>query len=282
MSGDFKVALWGTRGSLPTPRPDRLGYGGNTACVSVQSSDGTVLVFDAGTGIRDLGLALPADIRRVDLLLTHLHMDHVQGIGFFRPIRTPGVDVHIWGPAASSHTLARRLSRYLSPPLFPVYLRELECNLHLHEVPCGDFQVGPFKISCEHICHPDPSVGYRVATGRASVAYLPDHEPALGTREFSVSRDWISGSRLAEGVDLLVHDSQYTDEEYSTRVGYGHSSVRHAIQFAAINGVKQLVTFHHDPSHTDVELDALLAALSEKMRPAVKVTPGREGTVFEL
>ncbi|MGB8648542.1 MAG: MBL fold metallo-hydrolase [Anaerolineae bacterium] len=282
MSSEFKVTLWGTRGSLATPGADKLGYGGNTACVSVQSDDGTLLVLDAGTGIRNLGLVLPPDIRRVDLLLTHLHMDHVQGIGFFRPIRTPGVDVHVWGPAASSRTLAHRLSRYLSPPLFPVYLREMECNLHLHEVPCGDFQVGPYQISCEHICHPDPSVGYRVATARAAFAYLPDHEPALGTREFSVGRDWISGSHLVENADLLVHDSQYTDAQYAPRVGWGHSSLRHAIQFAALNGVKEMVTFHHDPSHTDGQLDQMLDSLVQEMRPPVKVTPGREGTAFEL
>ncbi|MGE5140456.1 MAG: MBL fold metallo-hydrolase, partial [Rudaea sp.] len=141
MSGAFKVTLWGTRGSLASPGPETMQYGGNTSCVSVEGEDGSILVLDAGTGIRRLGLALPHNLKRVDLLLTHLHMDHIQGLGFFRPIRTGGVEVHIWGPASTTQSLATRLSRYLSPPLFPVFLRELECDLHLHQVPCGDFQI---------------------------------------------------------------------------------------------------------------------------------------------
>src|SRR5919202_5218442 len=150
----MQVTLWGTRGSLPAPGPETARYGGNTSCVQVVGSDGTVLVLDAGSGIRRLGMALPRSLKRVDLLLTHLHMDHIQGLGFFRPIRTYGVEVHIWGPASTTQSLRRRLNRYLSPPLFPVHLRELECDLTLHEVPSGEIRIGEFKIFSELICHP--------------------------------------------------------------------------------------------------------------------------------
>jgi phosphoribosyl 1,2-cyclic phosphodiesterase len=278
----MKVTLWGTRGSIAAPGPETTRYGGNTSCVEVEGADGTLLVLDAGTGIRRLGAALPRSLRRVDILLTHLHMDHIQGLGFFRPVRTPGVEVHIWGPPSTTQDLRARLTRYLSPPLFPVVLRDLECTLFLHEVLCGDFQIGEFKISAALVCHPDPTVGFRISSARASLAYLPDHEPALGVRNFPLSRDWTSGGDLAGGVDLLIHDGQYSDEEYQARVGWGHSSLRDALRFGALCEVKQLVPFHHDPSHNDEELDRLIGATVREVRPPFVVTPGIEGAAFEL
>jgi phosphoribosyl 1,2-cyclic phosphodiesterase len=278
----LKITLWGTRGSLPSPGPETTRYGGNTSCVQVEGADGTLLVLDAGTGIRRLGMALPRSIRRVDILLTHLHMDHIQGLGFFRPIRTPGVQVHVWGPASTTKDLSSRLSRYLSPPLFPVVLRELESTLHLHEVPCGDFQIGEFTISASLVCHPDPTVGFRISSAQASMAYLPDHEPAMGVHKFPLSRDWTSGFDLANGVDLLIHDGQYNDEEYRDRIGWGHSSMRDTLRFASLSEVKQLVPFHHDPSHTDDELDRLLDGMVREMSPPMVVSPGKEGATFEI
>ena len=181
----MRVTLWGTRGSLAAPGVETVRYGGNTtACVEVRGVDGTVLVLDAGTGIRRLGVALPRSLRRVDILLTHLHMDHLQGLGFFAPLCNPKVEAHIWGPASTAGSLRRGLTRYLSPPLFPVRLRELPCRLVLHEVPCGDFDVGEFHISSALICHPGPTVGYRIVTSRAALAYLTDHEPALDAQQF--------------------------------------------------------------------------------------------------
>src|SRR5437762_1333719 len=186
----MKVTLWGTRGSLASPGPDTARYGGNTSCVEVRGSDGTVLVLDAGTGIRPLGKQLAGSVPRIDLLITHLHMDHIQGLGFFAPLRTPGVDVHIWGPASTTQTLWARLTRYLSPPLFPVHLRDLPCDLHMHEVPCGEFEIGEFGIRSQLICYPGPTVGYRVAAPGGVLTYLPDHELALGACDFPQSREW--------------------------------------------------------------------------------------------
>src|SRR5438093_1203901 len=221
----MKVTLWGIRGSLASPGPETARYGGNTACVEVRGDDGTVLILDAGTGIRRLGPALAKSARRIDLLLTHLHMDHIQGLGFFAPLRQPGYEVHIYGPASTTQSLWMRLTRYLSPPLFPVHLRDLDCMLELHEVPCGDIEVGEFRIRSALIAHPGPTVGYRVSTSTASLAYLPDHEPALGVRSFPQSGDWTSGYGLAEGADLLIHDAQYNHAEYEERIGWGHSSI---------------------------------------------------------
>lgn len=277
----MKVTLWGTRGSLASPGPETARYGGNTSCVEVRGSDGTALILDAGTGLRRLGLALPRDLTRVDILLTHLHMDHIQGLGFFSLLRIPQAEVHIWGPASTTLDLRTRLSRYLSPPLFPVHLRDLPSQVLLHEVPSGDFTIGEFHISTALVCHPDPTVGYRIEGPDATLTYLPDHEPALGTRKFPISPDWTSGYELAMDTDMLIHDAQFTDEEYTTRVGWGHSSLSHAFEFAALARVRSFVPFHHDPSHTDAILDDLFNSSIDAARQEFEVIPGREGVTLE-
>lgn len=280
----MQVTLWGTRGSLATPDPEMARYGGNTSCVGVRGREGTVLVLDAGTGIRRLAATLPASIRRVDVLLTHLHMDHILGLGFFEPLYRPDLDVHIWGPASATQSLQTRLMRYLSPPLFPVHLRELPCKLTFHEVPCGEVDIGEFRVCAALVCHPGPTVGYRVSEAQGAVlTYIPDHEPALGTLRFpSLPRAWTSGGTLAAGADLLIHDSQYSSAEYPCHCGWGHSSLKQTMDFATLAEVKQLAPFHHDPYHTDADLDAMMAQSMEEARPAYKVAPGIEGTVFDL
>jgi ribonuclease BN (tRNA processing enzyme) len=277
-----KVRLWGTRGSLPSPGPDTVRYGGNTSCVQVIGREDTLLVLDAGTGIRRAGLALGGEPRRVDILLTHLHMDHIQGLGFFAPLRQAGWVVHIWGPASTTLGLRARLNRYLSPPTFPVFLRELPCELHLHEVPQGDFDIGEFRVASVLICHPNPTVGYRLTSADGVLTYLPDHEPALGVRRFPAEPAWTSGYSLAEGADLLLHDAQYSSQEYAARVGFGHSSIAHALRFAALAGAAHLVPVHHDPAHSDLDLDRLMAEAQAEAAPGLRVTPGCEGEVFEL
>jgi phosphoribosyl 1,2-cyclic phosphodiesterase len=280
----MKVRFWGTRGSLATPGPETEHYGGNTSCVSVIGAQGTVLVLDAGTGIRRLGTTFDRALRRIDLLLTHLHMDHIQGLGFFAPLFNPNMEVHIWGPASTTLSLEARLSRYLSPPLFPVLLRELPCKLELHEVPCAPYEIGEFSVQCGLVCHPGPTVGFRIASQYASVAYLPDHEPALGLSDgqFPISPDWTSGYALAAGVDVLIHDAQYTSAEYSAHVGWGHSSLEQALKFAALAKVKHLVLFHHDPAHDDTALDRLVAEVTASEKPPFSVSIAAEGSMFEL
>jgi phosphoribosyl 1,2-cyclic phosphodiesterase len=278
----MKVKLWGTRGSLASPGPDTLRYGGNTSCVSVEGQHGTLLVLDAGTGIRGLGLGLPHELRRVHILLTHLHMDHIQGLPFFAPLRRPGVEVHIWGPASTTLSLRSRLLRYLSPPLFPVSIREILSDMHFHELPAGEVEMGEFRVRAQLVIHPNPTIGFRVQGRRAALTYLPDHEPALGNRRFPQSKEWTSGHDLAEGVDLLIHDSQYSDEMYRTHAGFGHSSLKHALRFAELACVHSFMPFHHDPSHSDELLDRMVEQAVGELQPPFPVTPGQEGLVVEL
>ena len=280
----MRVTLWGTRGSLATPGPETTRYGGNTSCVGVRGREGTVLVLDAGTGIRRLAATLDATVRRVDIMLTHLHMDHIQGLGFFAPLYRPAVEVRIWAPVGCKPGLRERLMRYLSPPLFPVSLRELPSTITLHEVPCGEVDIGEFRVSAALVCHPGPTVGYRVTDAQGSVlTYLPDHEPALGARPFpSLPRAWTSGGSLAAEADLLIHDSQYDTHEYLAHVGWGHSSLKQTLAFGTLSEVKHLVPFHHDPGHTDADLDRLMEEALADAKPAYRVSPGLEGATFEF
>jgi phosphoribosyl 1,2-cyclic phosphodiesterase len=275
------VRLWGTRGSVAAPGADTARHGGNTSCVEVRGPEGTLLVLDAGTGIRPLGRTLGRGPKRVDVVLTHLHMDHIQGLGFFAPLHDPEVETHLWGPASTTLDLRARLARYLSPPLFPVHIRDLR-RLVLHDLPVGAFDVGEFQIVAERVCHPGFTVGYRIATRTATLAYLSDHEPALGVPHFPVREDWTSGYALARDVDLLIHDAQYSLREYPDHVGWGHSALDHALAFARLARAKHLVTFHHDPSHDDDDIDRLTREATAAARGSCVVTAGAEGAVFEI
>jgi len=274
------VRFWGTRGSVPTPGPATQRYGGNTSCVEVRGGDPTsVVVLDAGTGIRAFGAAMPMAVTRVDILLSHLHMDHIIGLGFFAGLFRPGLEVHIWGPGSTVLALRARLTRYLSPPLFPVRLRDLACRLTLHDVPLGRFEVPGLRVTAALVCHPGPTVGYRLDDGTSTLTYLSDHEPALGVRGFPDLPRWTSGFDLAEGADAVIHDAQYADDEYEQHVGWGHSSIGQAVEFAVHAGVGHLVGFHHDPWHDDDTLDALYGVYDHH---ELTVTPALEGAVLAL
>jgi phosphoribosyl 1,2-cyclic phosphodiesterase len=255
-----RATVWGCRGSLASPGPDTVRYGGNTSCLEVRLSDDTLLVLDAGTGIRPLGVALGADRpSRIDVLLTHLHIDHLEGLGFFGPIWDPSAEVHIWGPASPTQSLEQRIGMYLSPPLFPIHLREIPSHPTFHDVPSEEWRIGPATVSANLINHPGPTVGFRIQEGDKTLAYMPDHEPALGVDDLATaSPEWVSGVSVAYGVDLLFHDAQYTQDEYDARVGWGHSATEHAVTFARLAKVRRFVMFHHDPLHTDDQLDSIL------------------------
>jgi ribonuclease BN (tRNA processing enzyme) len=272
-----RVTFWGTRGSIASPGPATQGYGGNTACVQVAGDDGTILILDAGTGIRALGEALPRDVQRIDILLSHLHMDHIQGLGFFGPFFTPGREIHLWGPPSATLDLRARLSRYLSPPLFPVRMRDVESALELHNAPAEPTRIGAFEVAAATIIHPGPTVGYRITENGAALAYLSDHEPALGDDSFPTGPLWTSGHDLAAGVDVLVHDGQYSEAERRDRIGWGHSSTVEAAMFARQAGAKRLVCFHHDPSHDDEAVDRLVEQAAAAVAGSVLVSGAREG-----
>ena len=202
-------------------------------------------------------------------------------LGFFAPFFRPTGEIHVWGPASATMDLRTRLSRYLSPPLFPVRLRDLDARVVLHDAPDEPVRIGGFEVVAQHVIHPGPTVGYRILGDGASVAYLPDHEPALGARDFPDEPRWTSGFDLAVGVDLLIHDGQYSDDERGGRIGWGHSSVSEAVTFAELASVRRLILFHHDPSHSDAMLDGLTEAARAR-GTSIEVVAGREGARYDL
>jgi phosphoribosyl 1,2-cyclic phosphodiesterase len=254
-----RVKVWGCRGSLAVPGADTVRYGGNTSCVSVRGADGEVLVLDAGTGMRPLGIELKAEgVKVIHVLLSHLHLDHLQGLGFFRPLFDADAEVHIWGPASPVLSLAERIATYLSPPLFPVRLADIPAHVTFHDAPEEEVTIGGLSVRASLVTHQGPTVGYRVTEGGRSVVYLPDHEPGLGVDVALQPTDWLSGYDLAHDADVLLHDAQYGDDEYPGHIGWGHSAIGHVVAFAQKADVDQLVLFHHDPGHTDVEMERLV------------------------
>ncbi len=249
------VKLWGTRGSVPSPGPETIRYGGNTSCVGVTLSDGSLLALDAGTGIRSLGLALGDEPARLHILLTHLHLDHIQGLVFFAPAFKPQTEIVIWGPASPEASLQDRIARYISAPLSPVEVRELPCDVSFRHAPDSEWEIGPATIRAASVAHRGPTLGYRIEDAGSSLAYIPDHEPALGAEIDELDDEWISGFALANGADLLIHDGQYSDSEYPAHVGWGHSALSDSLAFARRVGPRHTVLFHHDPLHSDDFLD---------------------------
>jgi phosphoribosyl 1,2-cyclic phosphodiesterase len=259
-----KATVRGCRGSLAAPGPDTVGCGGNTACVALVLADDTPVILDAGTGIRRLGLELArAFPRPIHILLTHLHFDHLEGLGLFAPIWMAETELHIWGPPSPVASLAERIGRYFSPPLFPVQLSEVPARVVCHDLPAEPFRLGSATVLAQPVAHRGPTVGVRIEDGDRSLAYIPDHEPYRGFAPEEAEPTWLSGYALASGVDMLLHDAQYSEDEYPERRGRGHSSVAHAVAFAQATNAGRLVLFHHDPLHSDDELETLEARARE-------------------
>jgi phosphoribosyl 1,2-cyclic phosphodiesterase len=253
----MQVKIWGARGSVPSPGPETVRYGGNTSCVQVTLDDGTILALDAGTGIRNLGISLPRDPTRVEILLTHLHLDHIQGLMFFAPAFRQQTELVIWGPSAPEMSLRDRIARYISSPLSPVEMRDLPCGVTFREPPEGEWRIGSALVQAAPVAHRGTTLGYRITEGDTSLCYIPDHEPGLGTSLAGVEAEWISGFELARHASLLIHDCQYTDGEYALRTGWGHSKLSDALEFASRAQAARVLLFHHDPLHSDDALDTL-------------------------
>lgn len=279
----LQLKVWGCRGSLPTPGPDTVTYGGNTSCVEVLVDGETALVLDAGTGIRALGLDLVRrGVRRIHLFLTHLHLDHLEGLRFFAPLWDPEVTVEVWGPRSPVLSLRERILRSFSPPLFPIDFRDVPARISFHDLPAEPWHTNGLALSSDLVLHPGPTVGFRLESAGSSAAYLPDHEPALAGIQ-GRSPDWVSGGALAAGVDVLLHDAQYLDDEYGARIGWGHSSVDDAVAYRRAVGAERLVLFHHEPERSDHGLELLqdrARELSGGDAPAPELA--REGMLIDV
>jgi phosphoribosyl 1,2-cyclic phosphodiesterase len=258
-----KLKVWGARGSVPAPGPETMRYGGNTSCVEVTLSDGSTLILDAGTGIRNLGLALPRVEQPIHILLTHLHLDHIQGLMFFAPAFRPESEIIIWGPASPEASLRDRIARYISAPLAPVEVRELPSHVSFREAEPLEWTIGSARIRAQSVNHRGPTLGYRI-DDETSLCYIPDHEPGLGAPLAESEDEWISGFELARDACMLIHDGQYTDREYPAHLGWGHSPISDALAFGHRVAAERLLLFHHDPLHSDDFLDSIAGDVARR------------------
>lgn len=250
----LRVTFYGVRGSCPCPSEANRRYGGNTACVAVEAGDAAPIILDLGTGLRALGLAHPPDEDfRGSALITHMHWDHVQGLPFFPPIHRPGSCLDVYGPRQEDGPLGEIFSGLMRPPYFPVQYSELKASITFHDVSHESFAVGEAKVTARPVPHVGPTVGYRIEWNGRSLAYISDHQQP---RQGHVVAD--SVLELVDGADLLVHDAQYTAAELAERSDWGHCTVDYAVWVAKEGGARRLALFHHDPGHSDAEVDKLL------------------------
>jgi phosphoribosyl 1,2-cyclic phosphodiesterase len=273
------VRFHGVRGSTPCHGDDITRYGGNTSCVSVEAPGEDPLLFDLGTGLRYFGMAWPASKPfRGACLVSHLHWDHVQGLPFFGPMLHDDSELIIYAPSEDhGRSAAEVLSDALCPPLFPIGLEGFPGDIVIR-APSPNFRIGGFAIESVAIPHVGEARGYRVTHAGTSVAYISDHQQPIGGASIA---DGVRG--LCRGVDLLIHDAQFTPAEFAQKSTWGHCTVEYAVWLAAEVGARQLALFHHDPSHDDDMLDRLAAdATSCGKDLGVEVFAAREGMVVEI
>jgi CheY-like chemotaxis protein/phosphoribosyl 1,2-cyclic phosphodiesterase len=261
------VRFWGTRGSLAKPGPTTLRYGGNTSCVELRSADGTLIVLDCGTGAHGLGhhLMTGGEPRRDGhLMITHTHWDHIQGFPFFAPLFAPGNSWDIYAPGAIGQQLERALAGQMEYQYFPVTLAQLGATTRYHDLAEGRFTVGGVRVVTQYLNHPALALGYRLEAGGAVVVYSVDHEPhapdpaARRTDGPPMHHEDRRHVEFLAGADLVIHDAQYTLEEYPQKIGWGHTPAEWAVDYAVAAGAHRLALFHHDPLRSDEALDRLV------------------------
>ena len=247
------IRFWGVRGSVATPKQENLGYGGNTSCVEIRGGNGPIAIFDAGTGMRNLGEDLlrqfPGQKIKVNIFLTHYHWDHIQGLPFFGPLYQEGSEI-TFHASEKLGPLRERLRRQMSAPYFPVDFDSVAARLRFVEMDGTSVQAGDLRVRCFPMHHPQGASGYRIESPAGVVVYASDLEPGNAEMDRVVRES-------SEGADALIYDSQFTPEEYEAHKGWGHSHWREAAAVARDARVKELILFHHDPSHDDSAMNRI-------------------------
>jgi phosphoribosyl 1,2-cyclic phosphodiesterase len=290
-----RLKFWGTRGSISVPGPGTLRYGGNTTCVEVRA-DGEIIVLDAGSGIRSLGIALEKEFHsepiKLSLLITHAHWDHIQGLPFFAPAYEKKNEICVRGYDGVDTSFGKIMAEPMKAPFFPIAMRELSARVDIKKLTEMEFCAGKVRVRARFVNHPGVCAGYRLFTSAGSIAFLPDHEPyrflhSARTNDMSpeeakktAEEERIGLVEFLHGSDLLILDSQYTDTEYESHVGWGHGSVSSAVSLALDAKVRRLLLFHHDPGHDDTKVDAMVSDARRLIRESGKeleVDAAREG-----
>jgi phosphoribosyl 1,2-cyclic phosphodiesterase len=277
----LNVSFFGVRGSTPCSCDANRRYGGNTSCVALEAPGHAPIVFDLGTGLRFWGETLDTAAPFVgSALVTHIHWDHVQGLPFFTPVLKPGASFDIYGPPqAEEGSLGQAFNEFMRPPFFPVTTKDLLGDIRFHDVANEDLELDGAKVKVRPVPHVGLTNGYRVEMGGATVAYLSDHQMPLdgshGVQD--------SVLELCDGVDVLIHDAQYTVDEFPMKASWGHCTADYAVHVAKEAGARRLVLFHHDPLHDDDDVDRIVeraGALPEA--DGIEVIGAREGLVISF
>jgi phosphoribosyl 1,2-cyclic phosphodiesterase len=295
--GRTRLRFWGVRGSVPTPGPATVRFGGNTACVEVRSGN-QLIVLDAGTGLRALGQRLLAEFDRrplrLTLLLSHTHWDHIQGLPFFGPLYQPRNRLRILGYKGARQGLRQILYGQMQNPFFPVGLHDVSANVSIEELQRVDFHIGKVRVQACRANHPGMCVGYRLTTSDGSLAFFPDNELRPGAAgslshrrlgSVAVPPNELQLREFVRGVDVLIMDAQYDREEYRQHLGWGHGCVDDVVALALQAGVKRLFLFHHDPNHSDAKVQRMVAhgrKLVAARKGTLRVEAAREGLTAEL
>jgi phosphoribosyl 1,2-cyclic phosphodiesterase len=255
-----RLTFFGVRGSCPCSSDRYRRYGGNTSCVLVELEGERPLIIDLGTGLRVLGERLASSLEssgapfEATALLTHLHYDHVLGLPFFAPMRDPGAVLDVYGPSQDGQPLHDVLSRMVEPPFFPIAMADFRGELRCHDLDAPtDFAVGGFQVKARTVKHIGHTLGFRIEAGPHSFAYISDHQAPADQR--TVDKQVLE---LCDGVDLVLHDAQYTQTEFAAMSTWGHSTDEYAVRVAVESGARRLCLFHHDPAHSDEQIDAML------------------------
>ncbi len=279
---NIKIKFWGTRGSIPTPGKYFLKYGGNTPCVEIRCGD-TILIFDAGTGLRELGGSLLHEFgvapREYNILISHTHWDHIQGFPFFHMAYLPGNTISFYGGNSVS-ALEKLIYGQMEKEYFPVTVSELASKVVFHTLTESPFFINDVKIHFTHLIHPSLSLGFRIEYKDKAVVYATDSEIS-NDPEIEMINERNIGN-LIKDADVLIADCQYTDEEYKSKAGWGHTSIFKTVEISNKFNVKNLFAFHHDPLRTDEELDILLYNAAKTVKPPMKLYGAIEKNVIYL
>ena len=244
----------GVRGSTPCSCPTVQRYGGNTSCVSLEAPGQNPIVFDLGTGLRPWGCSGAAgEAVTLHALVTHLHWDHIQGLPFFTPLHSADTSLHVYGPGDGDVDMATTFHKFMSPPYFPICVNDLPASVDFHDAHHDDFAIDDTQVMCRPVPHTGKTNGYRVTRNGVSVAYIPDHQEPMDDPTYVDP----AVLELCADADVLIHDAQLWAEELSVKATWGHCTPEYAVEVAVQAGVRTLVLFHHDPAHTDEELDEM-------------------------